>query len=60
MMDISAIVFVCGKRPADEVIKMAAERKMAVLLTKYKMFTACGLLYADELLHTHYVARKRY
>jgi len=49
MMDISAIVFVRGKRPADEVIQMAAERKMAVLLTKYTMFTACGLLYQGGL-----------
>lgn len=49
MMDIPAIVFVRGKRPAEEVIKMAADRKMAVLMTKYKMFTACGLLYQSGL-----------
>ena len=49
MMDISVIVFVRGKRPADEIIQMAQERNITLLLTGYTMFIACGLLYVAGL-----------
>lgn len=45
MVDIPAVVFVRGKRPSDDVIQMAADRKIAILMTRYTMFEACGLLY---------------
>ena len=49
MMDISVVVFVRGKRPGDDVIRMAQERGISVLLTGHTMFTTCGLLYEAGL-----------
>ncbi|MCL2087066.1 MAG: DRTGG domain-containing protein [Oscillospiraceae bacterium] len=49
MMDIVCIVFVRGKTPSDEVVKLANERNIATLSTTCSMFEACGRLYADGL-----------
>jgi len=49
MMDIAAIVFVRGKRPSEEIIQMAADRNIAVLMTRHSLFVACGLLYQSGL-----------
>ena len=43
--DMSAVVMVRGKRPADDVIAFAKRRGLPLLLTPYSMFDACGLLY---------------
>ena len=45
MMDITAICFVRGKVPADDVIELAGEKGIALLSTKKTMYTCCGLLY---------------
>jgi len=45
MMDISAILFVRGKKPSKEIIQLANENNMTVIATDYIMFKACGLLY---------------
>lgn len=45
MMDISVIVFVRGKMPGQDVVEMACQRDMVVMVTKQRMFTACGRLY---------------
>jgi predicted transcriptional regulator len=49
MMDMVCIVFVRGKMPDDMLLKLAAQRDIAVLATKQTMFTACGLLYQHGL-----------
>lgn len=49
MMDIGVIVFVRGKRPPQDVVEMARQRDMAVLVTPLRMFTACGKLYEAGL-----------
>ena len=49
MMDIGAIVFVRGKQPAGDLIAMARERGMTVLLTQKGMYESCGLLYGAGL-----------
>lgn len=49
MLDVSAIVFVRGKRPTDDIIKMAAESGIVVLTTDYTLFEACGILYQAGL-----------
>jgi predicted transcriptional regulator len=49
MMDIVCIVFVRGKKPEESVIELAKERKIALLSTKLRMFTACGILYGAGL-----------
>lgn len=49
MMDMVCIVFVRGKQPTEEMVALAKERGMVVLSTPLRMFTACGLLYANGL-----------
>ena len=49
MMDMVCIVFVRGKKPSEDMIKLAEERDIALLSTGYRMFTACGKLYAAGL-----------
>jgi predicted transcriptional regulator len=43
--DMSAVVMVRGKRPAEEVIAFARHRGLPLLLTPHTMFEACGLLF---------------
>lgn len=49
MMDIGLVVFVRGKRPPDEVVEMARQRDMVVLLTGCRMFSACGRMYESGI-----------
>lgn len=49
MLDVSCIVFVRGKRPAQELLDMAEQREIAILNTPETLFTACGRLYAAGL-----------
>ena len=49
MMDIPAIVFVRGKRPSDELLELACEAEMPILLTIMSMFEACGRLYVKSI-----------
>lgn len=49
MMDIICIVFVRGKLPDDAMIEMAREKEIAILTSKERMFSACGLLYEQGL-----------
>lgn len=49
MMDIVCIVFVRGKTPDASMVEMANNRDIAILATKHRMFTACGLLYENGL-----------
>lgn len=45
MMDIGVIIFVRGKFPGRDVLDMACQRDMVVMVTSCRMFTACGRLY---------------
>lgn len=49
MMDLSAICFVRGKVPADDVIELAKEKGIAILSTPKTMYTSCGLLYTNGI-----------
>lgn len=49
MMDISAILFVRGKKPSKETVDLANENNMTILATDYIMFKACGLLYENGM-----------
>lgn len=49
MMDMKCIVFVRGKRPEEAVISLAEDNGIAVLTTNYRLYTACGILYANGL-----------
>ena len=45
MMDIHAIVLVRGKKPNEEIIRLADEKGMVLMTTKLPLYIACGLLY---------------
>lgn len=47
--DLVGIVFVRGKTPPDDVILLAQEKGIPVLVTQYTMYEACGLLYSGGL-----------
>lgn len=47
MAGIIAICFVRGKKPREETIKLAREKKIPLLRTEFTMFKACGLLYKE-------------
>ena len=49
MMDMVCIVFVRGKEPTEEMIKLSTERGIVLMKTPYRMFTACGLLWESGL-----------
>ena len=49
MMDMACIVFVRGKVPDDSIIQLAEQRGITLLKTRFRMFTACGRLYANGL-----------
>lgn len=52
MMNIRCIVFVRGKKPDDEVIRLADELRIALLVTDHRMFESCGILYGAGLGRT--------
>lgn len=49
MADVAAILFVRGKVPDQDVIELAKENSMAILTTKYTLFTTSGILYSFGL-----------
>ena len=51
--ELSAIVFVRGKIPGAEILQVAKECDIPVLLTDYTMFEACGILYKLGLPACH-------
>lgn len=50
--EVRAIVFVRGKKPPQDVIDAAEEKKIPLLGTPYSMYEACGLLYRADLQST--------
>ena len=50
MMDMNCIVFVRAKRPSEDIIKLAKEHELVVMVTEKPLYTSCGLLYANGLL----------
>jgi len=49
-VDIKVICFVRGKRPDDDVIRLANERGVVLLCTQLPLFESCGKLYKEGLL----------
>jgi predicted transcriptional regulator len=50
MMDMHCIVFVRGKRPDEDMIRLATEKGIALACTSKRMFCSCGLLWENGLL----------
>ncbi|MBD3413130.1 MAG: hypothetical protein GF421_01700 [Candidatus Aminicenantes bacterium] len=53
------IVYVRGKKPDPEGIKLAKKKDIPILLTDYMMYTACGLLYSQHLPGVYPVTDKK-
>ncbi|MBE7023151.1 MAG: hypothetical protein IJ285_06225 [Clostridia bacterium] len=49
MLDISAIVFVRGKRPDENVIELAKTKNIVLLSTTHTLYVASGRLYSAGL-----------
>ena len=49
-VNIKAICFVGGRRPEDETIELACERKMVILAVAWPLYESCGKLYNAGLL----------
>ena len=49
MMDMRCIVFVRSKKPTEDMVALARENHIVVLGTEYRMYEACGTLYAAGL-----------
>ncbi|MBP2629113.1 MAG: hypothetical protein H6Q68_3824 [Firmicutes bacterium] len=45
MSDLVGIVFVRGKRPGPELIKLADIKSIPLLVTKHSLYESCGRLY---------------
>lgn len=50
MMDMRCVVFVRSKTPTQEMIELADEYGIVLMSTAYRMFEACGKLYASGLV----------
>jgi serine kinase of HPr protein (carbohydrate metabolism regulator) len=46
---ICAIIFVRGKNPPEETIKLAQDSGIPLLVSKLKMFEACGILFSNGI-----------
>ena len=49
MMDMQCVIFVRGKKPTEEILRLAGENEICILSTDHTMFTSCGLLYSGGL-----------
>ncbi len=49
MVEAKAILFVRGKKPGPEVIQLAEENKLPLLVTNRFLFESCGILYQHGL-----------
>lgn len=50
MLELIGIVFVRGKRPDGDTIKLAQVKKVPLLSTRYIMFETCGRLFRNGLV----------
>ena len=47
MMDMHCIVFVRSKEPTPDMIRLAEESGFVLMVTKKRMYEACGILYSN-------------
>ncbi len=47
MLDLDTILFVRGKKPANELIELATENDITLIGTDYVMYTANGILFQN-------------
>jgi len=46
---MAAIVFVRGKKPSQDVLNLAQEHDLPILMTNYNMYSSCGRLFSKGL-----------
>lgn len=49
MLDVPCIVFVRGKKPTDDVVALAKQTGVTLLVCEYSLYEACGRLYKEGL-----------
>ncbi len=49
MLDVLCVIFVRGKKPADDVRELAGKCGIVLLSCEYTLYEACGLLYKAGL-----------
>jgi predicted transcriptional regulator len=49
IIEVSAVVYVRGKKPDDIGIELAKEKDIPLLSTQHMMYTACGILYSKGI-----------
>lgn len=49
MMNIRCIVFVRGRTPDEDMIRLAEEMNIVLMVTDHRMFDSCGILYSAGL-----------
>lgn len=49
MLDLKTIVFVRGKKPGEDVIELAKEHNMVLMMTNLTLYTTSGILYSNGL-----------
>lgn len=49
MLDMHCVIFVRGKVPSEDILRLAEEKGITVLTTTHGLFTASGLLYEAGL-----------
>ena len=49
MMDLAGVIFVRGKRPDENILRLAEDIGLCVMITDYPMFSTCGKLYSAGL-----------
>lgn len=50
MMDIHAVVFIRGKEPSEDIVRLAESRDIVIMATDIPMYPACGKLYSAGLV----------
>lgn len=49
MMDLAGVIFVRGKRPDENMLQLAKDMGLCVMLTNLPMFNTCGKLFCAGL-----------
>ena len=52
MMDICCVIFVRGKTPDEQMVKLATEKEIVLMSTHNHMYSACGKLYSNGLVNS--------
>lgn len=49
LFDLAGVVFIGNRRPSPDILELATEERIPILLTPLTMYEACGILYGEGL-----------